>query len=245
MKNLINKILKPFNAEIHGKGYLKALSAGDFNKDEYAFQKEFLNNLQVKVIFDVGSNRGDTVKKYLEMFPNAIIHAFEPFPASFNTLNSLYNNNPRVQLNELGISDKIEKAKMFVNNNVDTNSLYESRKLGLSSDKSVKNISKIEIKTTSIEDYCLIKGIGEIDILKLDIQGGELNALIGSSNLLNSKKIKLIYTETYFIKQYDKQPLFFEIGDYLQKHDYYLQDMYSKIYGNGSLAWCDSIFLPK
>lgn len=245
MKNLINKFLKPFNAEIHGKGYLQALAKGEFKKDEFIFQKDYFNNKKVEIIFDIGANRGDTISKYLDLFPNAIIHAFEPFPETFKILRKRFDGNKRVIFNEIGISNHCEISEMYVNKNVDTNSHYRPIKTGLSSDKNATNISKIKIKNTTIDEYCSKNNISKINILKMDIQGGELNALIGGKELLSCQNAELIFTESYFIQQYQDQPLFFAIGAFLFSHNYNLQDIYSPIYGKGSIAWCDSIFLPK
>lgn len=54
MKTLINKILQPFNAEIHGKGYLQSLANSDFRKDAFYYQKDFYLGEEVNVIFDLG-----------------------------------------------------------------------------------------------------------------------------------------------------------------------------------------------
>jgi hypothetical protein len=134
---------------------------------------------------------------------------------------------------------------MYVNNNVDTNSLLESQTMGLSSDKSVKTINSIEVSVDTIDNYCDKENICYLDILKLDIQGGELMALTGARNLLKEGKIGLIYTEAYFKQQYKAQPLFYDIAQFLLQFDYHLQDIYDPIYGKNSLAWCDAIFVSR
>jgi hypothetical protein len=131
-----------------------------------------------------------------------------------------------------------------VNTNVDTNSLLESIKMGLSSDKQVENKNQIEVDVWTIDDFCRDNNIEKIDILKLDIQGGELAALIGAEKLLKEKNIRLIYTEAFFRQQYADQPLLYDIAKYLERFGYHLQDIYSPIYGKGSITWCDAIFLP-
>lgn len=245
MKKLINKFLNYFNAEIHGKGYLQALSKGEFSHDQYDFQKKIIKNHDKLIIFDLGANRGDTVEKYLELFPKAEIHAFEPFPLSFEILSKRYQNDKRVILNNIAVSDHNNKSTLYVNKNVDTNSLLKPQKTGLSSDKQVANVDTIEINNTTLTKYCENKKIETIDILKMDIQGGELNVLKGGKELLSKNKIDLIYSEAYFIEQYENQPLFFEIATHLLSNNYLLQDIYSPIYGNQALAWCDVIFIKK
>ena len=61
--------------------------------------------------------------------------------------------------------------------------------------------------------------------------------------MLIEGKIELIYTEAYFIEQYENQPRFDEISTLLFKYGYRLQDIYNIIYGDGCIAWCDLIFI--
>lgn len=245
MKKIINKLLNPFNVELHGKGYLKALSKGDYDKDEFQFMVDYCRPDSVKVIFDVGANFGSITNRFLTDYPNAEIHIFEPLEECHKELVLKYGSNPRVTINQIAISNYSGVADFNVNNNLDTSSLLKSKKIGLNSDVSVMNKTSIEVETTSIMEYCLNNQIDSIDILKFDIQGGELIGLLGAETLLRSKKIGLIYLESYFQQQYEDQPLFYHIGEHLFKYEYYLQDLYSKIYGKDSLVWCDAIFLPK
>lgn len=245
MKKLINNLLAPFNIEIHGKGYLKALSKGEYDIDEFKYQKEYFSAKEVQCIFDLGANNGDIAQRYLDLFPEATIHCFEPVKSCFAILKGRFKDNPRVILNNIAISDKQGVLNFYVNSNVDTSSLLQAKEIGLNCDKNLI-LDKIEqTETISLDDYCLSNQIEMVDILKMDIQGGEFSALIGSENILSNQKINLIYFETYFQQQYVDQPLFYKIGQKLFEHGYILQDLYSKIYGNDNLVWCDAIFLPK
>jgi len=62
---------------------------------------------------------------------------------------------------------------------------------------------------------------------------------------LKEKRIKLLYMESYYLEQYEGQPLFHDISKLLHGFSYYLQDIYHPIYGRGSIAWSDVIFLPR
>ena len=137
-----------------------------------------------------------------------------------------------------------KKKILNVNKNVDTNSLLPSASVGLLTKKQVITKEQIEVSAVTLDSFCKENHIIQIDILKMDIQGGELAALIGAEKLLSDKKIKLIYTESFFREQYLNQPLFYEIAKYLKTLDYHLQDIYNPFYGKGSIVWCDAIFLP-
>ncbi len=241
-KSLINKICRKFGFEIHGIGYLQALQKTTFQEDAFAKQTEFIE--KANIIFDIGANSGQISLRYHSLYPSAIIYAFEPFPGMYNTLCENIQQIENISTHQVAIGERKGKSIFFVNHNVDTNSLLEPQKTGLSSDKQVVNKDRIEVDVISIDEFCEINLINNIDILKLDIQGGELAALHGAKKMLKAKNIKLIYTEAYFRKQYVDQPLFHDISTYLEQYGYFVQDIYNPIYGKGSIAWCDAVFLP-
>jgi hypothetical protein len=107
----------------------------------------------------------------------------------------------------------------------------------------VKTVAQWAAPVKTIEKSYSEENLRQINILKLDIQGSELRALKGAAVLLEEKRIDLIYTEAYFIKQYEDQPLFPEIALYLSNFGYQLQDIYNPIYGKQKIAWCDAVFV--
>lgn len=243
-KALINKICSKFGFELNGLSYMQALRRSAVTPDVFQKQKELLNG-NVNVIFDLGANYGGVTKEYKKTFPHATVYAFEPFPEMFKKLSEYTATLSDVHLSDKAISDRADKRIFFVNESVDTNSLLESQATGMRSDEQVKNKTRIEVETISLDEFCRLKSVKSIDILKMDIQGGELDALKGAASLLQEKKIGLIYTETNFIPQYVNQPLFQDLLIFLEKKGYQLQDIYNPYYGKGSLAWCDAIFLPR
>ncbi len=242
IKNILNKYLRRFKVELHGLGYLQALAKGDFKKDEFAYFKEMFGNKPL-VIFDVGANRGITIDKFLKEFPSSQIVAFEPYPQLMQEIKDKYNDNKNVFIDNSGISNTNGELLFYVNKSVDTSSFLPSKLTGLNSDPQVKNMEQIIVPVKTIENSFIENNLNHIHILKLDIQGSELNALKGAEKLLIEKKIDLVYTEAYFVQQYVDQPLFPEIAMYLLNRGYQLQDIYNPIYGKGKLAWCDAVFV--
>ena len=242
MKDVINKYLRRFRIEIHGAGYIQKLRNSDLKKSEWQRQKELLKG-KANVIFDVGANRGNTTLKYLKFFPNAMVHSFEPFPDSYKVFFDLHKNNLNVNLNKYALSNDIGSSILNVNKSVDTNSFLESKKIGANSDKSCVSVGQILIETNTIDNYCSINNIKEIDILKIDVQGSEIEVLKGALDMLRNGSIKLICIETYFKQQYVNQPLFHDISKLLYNHNFALQDIYDPYYSGNNIVWCDSIFV--
>lgn len=242
-KAFINNITRKLGFEVHGNGFIQSLKKSSFKDDAFGKQLEILGN-NARVIFDVGANIGDISLQYAGLFPHAAVYAFEPFPKTYNILQHRVKEMQTIQIMQKAIGEIASNKQFYVNHNAGTNSLLQSKKMGLNSDSQVANKTFINVDVITIDSFCEQHKIRSIDILKMDIQGGELAALKGAANLLSEKKIRMIYTETYFREQYIDQPLFHEMAAWLQQYGYYIQDLYNPIYGNGSLAWCDVIFLP-
>ena len=121
MKNKINSYLRRFGIEIHGVGYIQKLKNSDLKKSEWSKQQELLKS-KADVIFDVGANRGDITLKYLNLFPYARIHSFEPFTDSYEIFINRHKDNLNVHLNKYTLSSNIVKANLNVNKSADTNS---------------------------------------------------------------------------------------------------------------------------
>lgn len=242
MKDFINKYLKIFNIEIHGRGYIQKLRRSIISEKEWIVQQELFKN-KVPVIFDVGSNIGRATSKYLTIFPNSKIHSFEPFPDSYKEFLVRHKNSMGVKLNKYALSSEIGSSILNINKSVDTNSLLKSKKIGANSDKSCISINSMTVKTNTLDNYCIKNNIREIDILKIDVQGSEIKVLKGALNLLEKNRIKLIYIETYFKQQYVDQPLFHDISKFLYNYNFILQDIYDPYFSRNNMMWSDAIFI--
>jgi hypothetical protein len=80
--------------------------------------------------------------------------------------------------------------------------------------------------------------------LKLDIEGGELDALRGIKSLLKNHKIDLIYSEVSFSEIYENQNHFHDIASYLYDYGYKLFDLVYLVKSlDGQIYYGDAIFL--
>ena len=138
-------------------------------------------------------------------------------------------------------------ATFYVNEKDATNSLLPRP----SSDrryypKSAGPKETIEIEVISLDEFLRASNIETIDILKFDIQGGELNALHGAEALLGTGRTSLIYTEIMFIPHYEGAPLFHEIWSFLAKFSYSLFDIYNlRKATNGQIRHGDALFVSE
>lgn len=212
-------------------------------------QQSILGTESPRVIFDVGVQDGRSTIEYVEAFPNAKIFSFEPDDTNYAmSTAALQPHRDRVILNQLAISKESGSRPFFVNTHSGTHSLLP---IGGQRywDGRESTVTTKPVQTVTLDDFSKANAISMIDILKMDIQGAELDALAGASKLLSTGSIRLIALEVEFQELYEAQPLFWDIGAFLRRFDYGLFALYDCHFSPknaNTLCWADAIFLsPK
>jgi len=95
-------------------------------QDPFIDQQALLSEVQVKTIFDVGANSGQTTSKYKALFPNATIYGFEPFAEPFMEMEREFGGDPAIRPVQLAVSEQCGRKGLFVNQSNLTNSLLAS-----------------------------------------------------------------------------------------------------------------------
>lgn len=154
-----------------------------FVRNEYYFKSK----LQKPVIIDCGSNIGMSVIFFKFLFPQAIIHAFEPDPITFKLLekNIIANNFKNVYLHNEAVSD--EKGELVFYTDVIPGSLL------MSLIKDRISVKEIKVPAISLGDF--IKNM-KVNFLKMDIEGHEervLKDLVSKKVLSNFDELIIEY----------------------------------------------------
>ena len=219
---------------------------GFHGKNAFADQFNLLGS-DIRVVFDVGANTGQTTERYLELFPEAMIYGFEPFPEAYTQFSGTFAQHSRVKAYHLAIADAVGSCALHTYTNSVTNSLLppDSESHRFVAAGQMDHTGVITAETTTIDEFCHRENIKRINILKFDIQGGEGKALRGAADTLRARRVDLIYTEMMFVPVYQGQYWFFNIAADLHHYGYRLFDFYNFAYAEtGQLKWGDAIFLP-
>ncbi len=238
VKQSIRSLIRNLGYDIKKKGQLEyplnALSQLLLNLDKPEL-----------TIFDVGANKGQSAKKYRKLFPDARIYSFEPFPESISILESTFKNDAKWEVIPKAVGSEKGSRTFYVNEHSATNSLFPRA----SSErryypKFAGPKSTIEVEVIDLDSLIQELGLTDIDLLKLDVQGGELDAFRGATNNLERQTFSLIYCEIMFVPHYEGAPFFHEIWSYLSGFGYTLYSMYNlHTATNGQIRYGDGLFV--
>jgi FkbM family methyltransferase len=212
-------------------------------------------DVRVKIV-DIGANPlTDGIPPYEKLLRagDADVIGFEPNPAGLAKLNEI--KGPTETYLPFAIGDGGRHTLSFCQAAGMTSLLkpnLEVLELFHGFPEWGKVIGTEEVDTRRLDDIPETAGI---DMVKIDIQGGELMALSHAKKRL--KTTLVIQTEVEFLPMYEGQPLFSEVDIFLRKQGFMLHRFYpevsrvmrpllvnNNIYaGLSQLFWADAIFI--
>jgi FkbM family methyltransferase len=140
-----------------------------------------------QIAFDVGANVGLISAALSKNFEE--VHSFEPDPRCHDLFHSNLDANcaRNVKLHKVGLSSK-DKSQAF-------NLGAELGHSTLEGAHITRLESSICIESRTLDSYAKELGISRIDLLKIDVEGHELDVLVGATSLLRHKAIHKIIFE--------------------------------------------------
>ena len=240
IKNYISKIINVFGYEIqrHSSNSLNV-------KEPFYHFRNMLKNIENPIIFDIGAYVGDTVELFKKSFSESNIHAFEPFPISFDTLNKRFIKTENFFLNNLAVGDSTGvKKQMYITKNKGSSSLLKPEKNANKfwQGNPLLIEKKLEVETITIDYYCQKNNIEKIDLLKIDVQGNEIEVLKGAEQMLKNRKVKLIFTEISIAPNYKGQTDIDVLIKLLKGYKYTIFNFFKMRHKDGKLIECDVLF---
>ena len=170
-----------------GRKSRKIKALADFNNALGFLQKGSL-------VIDAGANVGEFTKLFLDK--GFKVHAFEPDTIALKELKKKCETSKELKLYEAAVGLKNERQKLYRYRKFDESNPYSTQGSSLLNYRSGKNKPFIEIKVIDFIEY-LKQQTDSISLLKMDIEGIEIDILnkIIDENL--HKKIKFIFVETH------------------------------------------------
>lgn len=204
----INRLYENRNHDLHSNGELRVIRK--------------IARTQLKVIIDAGANIGEYAGVLYSNCSNATIYCLEPVSRTFQELSdNLKGHTDRIRLIQAGLY----KTDSELSINVFAGSAHAS----------LHDIKGINYKPLATETISVRSGdsllkelaIDHVDFLKLDIEGAEMDALIGLEESLSKKAIRAIQFEYGYLNITSKH-LLADFYEFFSRFGYEIGKIYPK-----------------
>ena len=175
---------------------LRGLGVLNYENSSISGESHFLKRILKgkMLVFDVGANVGKYSSK-VKMFNNeSIVYAFEPHPKTFEILKKNVEPLDQVHCRHVALSDHEGESEIFDYKTEDGSS-HASLFKGVITDIHKRACVSHKITLTTIDKVVQDLNIKHIDLLKIDVEGNEINVLKGAAQLLKDEKVGVIQFE--------------------------------------------------
>jgi hypothetical protein len=203
--------------------------------------KKFPN--QKFIILDIGGGIGATAKIFNQFFPENRIMVFEPINDNFNAIKLRFSPNTNIEIIKYAVGNENSVKKINIANRITSSSILP---LAVDINSEVfneNNLGQTRIESVEIVrlDDFMLNDHNEIGIMKIDVQGFELDVLKGAEVTL--KRTDIVVLEANNHNGYVGSPKYYDIDKFLREHNFTLCDILPSIVDNGKLKEWDVIYL--
>jgi len=193
------RLLEFVAQQAQGKGW----GAGTVEAETRAVRKLLGSRAEeALIVLDVGANIGTWSRAALIALPHAHIHIFEPSATAYSTLSSALAHEDRTSTYPFALGASNEVRTLYADKAGSGLGSFSKRRLdhfGIS----FEHEEEVTVKT--LQDWAVEMGVASVDVLKMDVEGHELDVLEGAGDLLATTAIiqfefggANIDTRTYF-----------------------------------------------
>lgn len=196
--------------------------------------------LNCKYILDVGANVSNWSRTAKSVFPNSIVYLIEPLIEMEPYLKKFCSDFPGSKYFLNGAGAKDENLHLFISDYLPESHILEERDELIKSTKQQR-----EIKIITIDSLIENKEIEIPELVKLDIQGFELEALKGATKLFGKTEVFIL--EISFFSYYKGTPIFSEVILFMAERGYYSFDFsgFLRRPYDGALGQIDVCFVKR
>jgi FkbM family methyltransferase len=191
-------------------------------------------------VLDVGASVGQFALLARLRWPSARIVSFEPLPAARARYSGVLDGT---DLRPFAVGARPGKATLHVAAADDSSSLLPIGRSQLQAFPGTREVETMEVDVVTIDDE-VGDELPRPWLLKIDVQGYELEVLRGATKSLASG-VGEVYVECSFAELYEGQPLADEVVAFLLDHGRRLAGVFNVVYLEGEAIQADLLFRPR
>lgn len=157
------------------------------------------------VVFDIGANVGLWTKGWLDTFADitSAVYMFEPLPDNILRIEKRLSDgyydehfpcSRLIHVHQAAVGQEPGTAEInYVQNNTTISSIVHDQCTLMG--KSVALDQRLQVPVVNVDLFCVDNGIAQIDVMKIDTEGYELQVLHGAEGMLEKRAVGLILFE--------------------------------------------------
>lgn len=216
---------------------------------EVPFYNCIVNRDDVRVVFDVGANIGGVTLGAVRSFPNAHIYSFEPVRATYQMLcERTKNYSDRITPYNFGFFNVSKRLDIHIASFHVANSILDQSLNHRSAWPGVRETGTESIEVYTLDSFMADKSIDRIDIMKIDVEGVELEVIEGGWETLKNK-VDNLFIELSFVRRNREAPYWVQICKLLYDLGFALINIYDVVSyvqnGRQYVAQMDAFFAKR
>lgn len=203
--------------------------------DAAPFRHEF------RLVLDVGANRGQFALVAARRFPQAALVCFEPLSGPRETLERALHWHRDLEVTPCAVSTRAGEAEFVISRADDSSSLLAMTETQAQHFPGTEAAGRTVVQTARLDDLVAPERRLRPCLLKIDVQGAELDVLNGASSVLGA--VDAVLVECSFVELYRGQALAGEIVDALHGRGFLLTALCSPVADrSGRVLQADLLF---
>lgn len=195
-------------------------------------------------IVDVGAGRGQFALVARHLFPTAKLHCFEPLTEARRKLAAVLADARDVQIHGVALGSRSGRGQLHVSKNLDSSSLLPMTSSHLTAFPGSAEKALATVPIARLDDVLSIDELASPSLLKIDVQGYELEVLRAATDVMSAFDTVLV--ECSFVELYSGQPPAEDLICHLREHGFRLAGVFSIAYdGAGRTLQADLLFERK
>jgi FkbM family methyltransferase len=172
MKKIVNKIIRMFEIYIMKDEFLSAHNRWLKDNGDETLRIDY-NLEHNSIVFDLGGYKGDFADTIYQKY-QCTIYIFEPVEEFYLHIKDRFKNNSKIKVFQVGLSNKNDSMEINVSN--DSYSVFKT------------DGNKEVIKLEAVSEFLENNNITQIDLFKINIEGGEFDILpeLIKTNFINN-----------------------------------------------------------
>jgi FkbM family methyltransferase len=194
-----------------------------------------------RTILDVGANRGQFALFALRRFPRARLICFEPLAEPAAVLRRVVADHPGVEVHEVALSAISGVQSMHLTRKDDSSSLLPVTERQEAAFSGSAEVGRVDVSVRRLDDCVDPATVARPCLLKIDVQGTELDVLRGGRGVLTCVDEAIV--ECSFVELYAGQALADDVIGELRAQGFRLRGFATPTYApDGSPLQADLVF---